>query len=100
MKPWKREVYSVKYLVRKKDTTSNYPRFELLSGNNVNYIPWSGNIFDSDIVRSAIRPKANAVGKLSPKHIRGYGEEMKINPDSRIKEILQRPNQYMSMQDF
>lgn len=95
----KRSLFS-KIFGKKKDTTTNYPRFELLSGNDVNYTPWSGNIFDSDIVRSAIRPKANAVGKLSPKHIRGYGEDMSINPDSRIKEILQRPNQYMSMQDF
>jgi HK97 family phage portal protein len=84
----------------KKDTAMRLNRFELLSGNNVNYTPWSGDIFDSDIVRSAIRPKANAVGKLSPKHIRGYGEDMSINPDPRIREILQRPNQYMSMQDF
>ena len=95
----KRSLFS-KIFGKKKDTTSNYSRFELLSGNNVNYTPWNGNIFDNDIVRSTIRPKANAVGKLSPKHIRGYGEDMSINPDSRIREILQRPNQYMSMQDF
>lgn len=95
----KRSLFS-KIFGKKKDTTSNYPRFELLSGNNVNYTPWNGKIFDNDIVRAAIRPKANVVGKLSPKHIRGYGEDISINPDSRIKEILQRPNQYMSMQDF
>ena len=84
----------------KKDNSIGYKKFELLSGSGDTFIPWSGNIFDSDIVRSAIRPKVNAVGKLNGKHITGSGESIKINPDIRIKEILERPNQYMSMQDF
>lgn len=83
----------------KRDTSRGYKRFQMLSGND-SFVPWNGKVFDNDIVRSAIRPKANAVGKLNPKHIRGSGEEMKINPDSRIKQILKNPNQYMSMQDF
>lgn len=85
---------------KKRDNISGYKRFELLSGSNDTFTPWNGKIFDSDIVRAAIRPKVNAVGKLNAKHIRGAGEDMQINPDPRIKEILQRPNQYMSMQDF
>lgn len=95
----KRSLFS-KVFGRKKDKSINYKKFELLSGSGDTFIPWSGNIFDSDIVRSAIRPKVNAAGKLNGKHIRGMGEQMRINPDTRIKGILQRPNQYMSMQDF
>ena len=75
-------------------------RMELLSDTNNTFYKWNGKIFESDIVRSAIRPKSSAVGKLNPKHIRGEGENMKINPDPLIKAILQRPNPYMSMQDF
>lgn len=95
----RRSLFS-KIFGRKRDKQANLTRFELLSGSSVSYTPWNGKIFDNDIVRSAIRPKANAVGKLSPKHIRGHGEDMEINPEPRIKEILQRPNRYMSMQDF
>lgn len=95
----RRSLFS-KIFGRKRDKMANVTRFELLSGSSTSYVPWNGRIFDNDIVRAAIRPKANAVGKLGPKHIRGYGENMEINPDPRIREILQRPNRYMSMQDF
>lgn len=93
----KRSLFS-KIFGNKGDKT--YQRFELLSDTNGTFYPWSGNAFDSDLVRSAIRPKANAVGKLNAKHIRGEGSAMKINPNSRIKTVLQFPNPYMSMQDM
>ena len=31
---------------------------------------WNGKLYDSDIIRSCIRPKVRAVGKLVGKHIR------------------------------
>lgn len=83
----------------KDDKGNSMRRFEVLTSSN-SVTSWHGNIFDSDIVRACIRPKVNAIGKLNAKHIRGTGENMKINPDPYIKEILQRPNRYMSMQDF
>lgn len=79
---------------------NTYTRFELISSADNMFYAWDGNIFNSDIVRAAIRPKVNAISKLNPKHIRGEGENIKINPDARIREILQNPNPYMSMQDF
>jgi HK97 family phage portal protein len=82
----------------KKNPTSQ-TWFELLNSYST-ITKWSGNIYQSDIVRSAIRPKVNAISKLNPKHIRGSGEKMKINPDVNIKLILNKPNPYMSMQDF
>jgi len=84
----------------KKPNDPAMKRFELINSSSTTFYPWNGKIFDSDIVRSAIRPKANAIGKLNAKHIRGYGEEMKINPDPYIRDILEQPNPYMSMQDF
>lgn len=75
-------------------------KFKLINSGNGSYYAWNGNMMDSDIVRSCIRPKANAVGKLTAKHIYGSGETLKVNSKSRIKAILEKPNEYESMQDF
>lgn len=83
----------------KEDEGNSMQRFEVLSSRNT-ITSWNGNIFESDIIRSCIRPKVNAIGKLNAKHIRGLGENMQINPDPSLKSILRRPNRYMSMQDF
>jgi len=77
-------------------TNTSNKSFELVSTQSSFFTPYSGDLMKSDIVRSAIRPIVNAVGKLSPKHIRNG----KINPEPYLKELLRRPNQYMSMQDF
>ena len=74
--------------------------FQLVNNSTSSFYAWNGNLFDSDIVRSAIRPKANAVGKLNAKHITGLGVNMKINPYASIRRVLEQPNHYMSMQDF
>ncbi|MFZ5352749.1 MAG: phage portal protein [Bacillota bacterium] len=73
---------------------------QMLNSSNNSFSPWSGKVFDSDIVRSAIRPKVNAIGKLGAKHIRGYGADMKINPVPSIISVLEMPNKYMSLQDL
>ena len=78
----------------------SYKRYEVISNTSNTFYAWDGILFDNDIVRSCIRPKANAIGKLNAKHIRGFGKSVKINPDPYIREILQNPNPYMSMQDF
>ena len=78
----------------------NHKPYELISDTKNTFYAWDGQIIQSDIVRSCIRPKANAIGKLAGKHIRGYDEDMRINPNPYIRELLQNPNPYMSMQDF
>ena len=78
----------------------NMKTFELINSTNATFNAWNNKLFESDIVRAAIRPKAHAISKLSAKHIRGYDENMKINPDAHIREVLENPNPYMSMQDF
>jgi len=84
----------------KTDGTPFMKRFELVSSSDSTFYPWNGKLFENDIIRAVIRPKANAVGKLNAKHIRGVGEDMKINPEAPIRSVLEQPNPYMSMQDF
>lgn len=96
----KRNLFTKIFGTKKEISTTNSKPYELISTANYTFSPYSGKIFDSDIVRAALRPKANAVGKLSPKHIRGEGASLKVNPDAKIKAVLKRPNPYMSMQDF
>ncbi|MEX1308589.1 MAG: phage portal protein [Eubacteriales bacterium] len=74
--------------------------FKLINSSTSKHYAWSGGLMDSDIVRSCIRPKASAVGKLTAKHLVGEGENMKINPKPAIKSLLERPNEFESMQDF
>jgi len=74
--------------------------FKLISSSNNYFSPWSGDVWQNDIVRACIRPKSDAIGKLNPKHIEGSGENIKVNDRPQIREILQNPNPYMSMQDF
>lgn len=61
---------------------------------------WSGNIYESDIVRSAIWTNAKNAGKLNPKHIRKSGDKYDVFPTPKVKRILTRPNRYMSMSVF
>ena len=77
-----------------------FTKYELINSPNSTYWSWNGNLMNSDIVRAAIRPKVNAVGKLNAKHIKGEGPGMKVNPEGWLKELLQNPNPHMTMQDF
>ncbi|HBT17038.1 MAG TPA: phage portal protein, partial [Firmicutes bacterium] len=63
------------------------------------YYAWDGKLYQSDIVRSCIRPKARAIGKLVAKHIRDNKQEgFKVNPEPYIRFLLEDPNPYMSGQ--
>ncbi|MFJ8268524.1 phage portal protein [Peribacillus asahii] len=73
-------------------------RFEMVNDDGGGFYSWSGNIYQSDIVRSCIRPKAKAVGKLVAKHVRDNAAEFKINPDPYLRFILEEPNPLMTGQ--
>ena len=64
------------------------------------FYSWNGRLYDSDIVRSCIRPKVKAVGKLVGKHIRSDSGVLKVNPDANIRFVLSEPNPYMTGQQF
>ncbi|HBF3639231.1 phage portal protein [Clostridioides difficile] len=71
---------------------------ELISDLGNGFYSWHGNLYRSDIVRSIIRPKAKAVGKMAAKHIRSNETEFKTNPEPYIKFLLENPNPFMSGQ--
>ena len=65
-----------------------------------NYYAWNRRLYDSDIVRSCLRPKVKAVGKLIGKHIRDGDGDLKVNPDANIRFLLSEPNPHMTGQQF
>jgi len=81
-----------------KSSPQSNTRFEMITDYGNGFYAWDGNLYKSDIIRAAIRPKAQAIGKLNPKHILSYGEIFKINPQPYIRFILEEPNPYMTMQ--
>jgi len=58
------------------------------------FVGFGGNVFEADIVRSAVRPLATAIGKTVPKH----RFNSKINPNVNVLMVLMEPNPIMSMQ--
>ena len=69
------------------------------------YFSFDGKLYHSDVVRSAVRPFASAVGKAVGKHIRHIvnvnGEEdIRVNPEAYIRFLLTEPNPYMTGQEL
>ncbi len=85
---------------REKDSDKvTLTKYKLINTYDATFTPWDGEIYNNDIVRSCIRPKTNAVGKLHPIHIRTDADgNIKTNPNPNIKYLLRYPNRYMNMQ--
>lgn len=73
-------------------------RFELVTERGNGFYSWRGKIYQSDIVRSCVRPKAKALGKLVAKHIRENAEALQVNPEPYMRFLLEEPNPYMTGQ--
>ncbi|PWL80433.1 MAG: phage portal protein [Prevotellaceae bacterium] len=73
-------------------------RYEMITESGSSFYSFNGNLYQNDIIRACIRPKARAIGKLIATHVRGNGDELKINPEPYIKFLLEDPNPYMSGQ--
>jgi len=73
-------------------------KYEMITDNGNGFFAWHGNIYQSDVVRSAIRPKTKAIGKTVAKHIRRNAEGLKVNPDPYMRFLLEEPNPYMTGQ--
>lgn len=85
--------------IKQRFTKSNeVGRIQMVTEYGEGYYAWNGKIYDSDIVRAAIRPKTQAIGKLIGKHVRAGKDGLKVNPEPYIKFLLEEPNPYMSGQ--
>ncbi|WP_020189704.1 phage portal protein [Kurthia sp. Dielmo] len=84
----------------KKSEPSVGSRFELIQDTGNGFFQWDGKLYKSDIIRSAIRPKVKAIGKLAAKHIRQNEKEFKVNPNVNIRFLLEEPNPIMTGQVF
>ena len=78
--------------------TITVSKYRMITDEGSGFYAWNGNIYQSDIVRSAIRPKARAIGKAVGKHIRNGPDGMKINPEPYMRFLLEEPNPYMTGQ--
>ena len=77
--------------------------YKMITESGSGFYAWNGNLYKSDIVRSAIRPKAQAVGKIVGKHIRETmlkdgQKNIQVNPEPYIRFLLEEPNPYMTGQ--
>lgn len=87
---------------RFKNKTVTVSKYKMITDEGNGFYSWNGKIYQSDIVRAAIRPKARAIGKAVGKHIRQTMKdgkpETKVNPDAYMRFLLEEPNPYMTGQ--
>lgn len=82
---------------RNKTPTDSYGlKLITLQGNG--FYSWNGNLYQSDVIRSCVRPKAKAIGKLVAKHIRRGKDDLQVNPEPYMRFLLEEPNPYMTGQ--
>ena len=86
-----------------KNDTVTVSTYKMITDNGTGFYAWGGNLYQSDIVRAAIRPKAQAIGKVVGKHIRETIRAdglrtLKVNPDAYMRFLLEEPNPYMTGQ--
>lgn len=85
----------IKRLFNKSPTET---RLKMVTMHGNGFYAWDGKLYHSDIVRSCIRPKVKAVGKLVAKHIREDAGGIKTNPEPYMRFLLEEPNPYMTGQ--
>lgn len=73
---------------------------KIIADRGGGFYSWNGKLYQSDIVRSAIRPKARAIGKAVAKHIRKSVEGTSVNPEPYLRFLLEEPNPYMTGQQL
>jgi len=97
-------VNKIKWFNKKKlnNETAERTTYKLVTEKGNGQYIWNGKIYQSDVVRSCMRPKVKAIGKLVAKHIRetitAEGKDLKVNPDVYMRFLLEEPNALMSGQ--
>lgn len=77
--------------------------FKLVSVPTEGYYRYDGKVYNSDIVRSCLRPYVKAMGKTVAKHIRESvledgTKKIQTNPEAYIRFLLEEPNPFMTFQ--
>lgn len=85
-------------LFNQSDERVTVSEYKMISEKGEGFFQYNGKLYESDIVRSAIRPKAQAVGKSIGKHIRETGNKTSVNPEVYMRFLLEEPNEYMTGQ--
>lgn len=84
----------------KKNQTVTVSTYKMIEDTGNGFFAWNGNLYKSDIVRAAIRPKVRAIGKTMAKHIRNDANGLKVNPEPYMRFLLEEPNPNMTMQQL
>lgn len=82
----------------KKNEAITVSQYKMVTERGEGFYSYNGNLYASDIVRSCIRPKTQAIGKAVAKHIRTDQVTTQVNPEVYIRFLLEEPNPYMSGQ--
>lgn len=77
---------------------SSVSSYKMVVDSGDSFFSYNGRLYESDIVRSAIRPKAQAVGKAVGKHVRESDGNTTVNPDVYLRFLLEEPNEIMTGQ--
>lgn len=85
---------------RPKNEKAGKEVMQMVTTYGEHYSSWNGKLYDSDIVRSCIRPKVKAAGKLVGRHVRDDAGGLRVNPDANIRFLLSEPNPFMTGQQF
>lgn len=85
---------------KRKNQAVTVSSYKMIEDTGNGFFSWNGNIYKSDIVRSAIRPKVRAIGKTVAKHVRSDTNGIKVNPEPYMRFLLEEPNPNMTMQQL
>lgn len=76
--------------------------FKMVTMANNNYFAYDGKVYQSDLVRSCLRPYVKGLGKTVAKHIletvQEGGRKIEVNPRPYIRFLLEEPNPFMTFQ--
>lgn len=75
-------------LFSKRNEAVTVSKYKLVTEQGEGFYTYNGNLYASDIVRSCIRPKTQAIGKAEAKHIRKDAVNTQVNPEVYIRFCL------------
>lgn len=82
----------------RKNNIVSLAKYQMITEQGSRFYSWNGNLYQSDIIRACVRPKARAMGKAVAKHIRRSVDGLLVNPEPYIRFLLEEPNPYMTGQ--